>query len=57
MKRLELLQKLDEIGVKFVRHGKKHDVYVQPKTNKESAVPRHTDIDEFTAKSILKKLS
>ena len=57
MKRVELLQKLSKTGAIFVRHGNKHDVYIQPKTNKESAIPHHADIDEFTAKSIIRKLS
>jgi mRNA interferase HicA len=57
MKKFELLQKLKEIGAVYVRHGGKHDVYMQPKTNKESAIPRHDEIDEYTAKSIIKKLS
>ena len=56
MKKAELLQKLNKLGVVFIRHGGKHDIYMQPKTNKESAVPRHDDINEYTAKSILKKL-
>ncbi|MDR2730547.1 MAG: type II toxin-antitoxin system HicA family toxin [Treponema sp.] len=41
----------------FVRHGGNHDVYCQPPTNKEAAVPRHNEINEYTAKAILKKLS
>jgi len=41
----------------LLRHGAKHDVYVQPKTSKEATVPRHDDINEYTAKAILKKLS
>jgi predicted RNA binding protein YcfA (HicA-like mRNA interferase family) len=57
MKQFELLQRLGKIGAVFVRHGGNHDVYMQPKTNKEAAVPRHADINEYTAKSILKKLS
>jgi predicted RNA binding protein YcfA (HicA-like mRNA interferase family) len=57
MKQFELLQRLSKIGAVFVRHGGNHDVYMQPKTNKEAAVPRHDDINEYTAKSILKKLS
>ena len=57
MKRKELIQRLCRMGAEFVRHGKKHDIYIQPKTNKESAVPRHDNIDEYTAKSIIKKLS
>ena len=57
MKKVELLQKLNRQGAVLVRHGAKHDVYVQPKTNKEATVPRHDDINEYTAKAILKKLS
>jgi predicted RNA binding protein YcfA (HicA-like mRNA interferase family) len=57
MKRSELLQRLNKTGAVFVRHGGSHDVYMQPKTNKEAAVPRHDDINEYTAKSILKKLA
>ena len=57
MKKTELLQKLTQQGAVLLRHGAKHDVYLQPKTNKEATVPRHNDINEFTAKAILKKLS
>ncbi|MCL2722664.1 MAG: type II toxin-antitoxin system HicA family toxin [Treponema sp.] len=57
MKRNKLLQILNQMGVIFVRHGKKHDVYIQPATRIETTVPRHTDIKEFTAKSIIKTLS
>jgi hypothetical protein len=45
------------MGVVFVRHGKKHDVYRQPITKIETTVPRHDEIKEFTAKSIVKTLS
>ncbi len=41
MKRIVLLQKLNQQGAVFVRHGGNHDVYKQPKTDKEAAVPRH----------------
>jgi predicted RNA binding protein YcfA (HicA-like mRNA interferase family) len=57
MKKTELIQRLNLQGAVLLRRGGKHDVYVQPKTNKEATVPRHTEINEFTAKAILKKLS
>jgi len=57
MKRTKLLQMLNQMGVIFVRHGKKHDVYMQPITKIETTIPRHNDIKEFTAKSIIKTLS
>ena len=57
MKRTKLLQILTQMGVVFVRHGKKHDVYKQPVTKVETTIPRHDDIKEFTAKSIIRTLS
>ena len=45
------------MGVVFVRHGGKHDVYKQPITKIETTVPRHDEIKEYTAKSIIKTLS
>ena len=57
MKRTKLLQTLNQIGVVFVRHGKKHDVYKQPVTKIETTVPRHDEIKEFTARNIIKTLS
>jgi predicted RNA binding protein YcfA (HicA-like mRNA interferase family) len=57
MKRAALLKKLNQQGAVFTRHGAKHDVYTQPRTNKDATVPRHDEINEYTAKAILKKLS
>ena len=57
MKNFELIKKLKQQGAVFVRHGSKHDVYMQPRTDKEATVPRHNEINEYTAKAILKKLS
>jgi len=57
MKKTQLLQILNKMGAVFVRHGKKHDVYKQPATNLETTIPRHDEIKEFTAKSIIKTLS
>ena len=57
MKRIRLVQILNQMGIVFVRHGKKHDVYMQPVTKMETTVPRHSEIKELTAKSIIKTLS
>ena len=57
MKKTELLQILNQMGVVFVRHGRKHDVFKQPMTNVETTIPRHSEIKEYTAKSIIKTLS
>ena len=57
MKRGTLLKILKRQGCIFVKHGKRHDQYMQPKTGKIDQIPRHSDISEDTAKSIIKNLS
>jgi len=57
MKREKLLEKVNEAGAFFVRHGKKHDIYETPHSHEFISIPRHPDINEYTAKDIIKKLS
>ena len=57
MKREKLLEKVIEAGAVFVRRGKKHDIYENPRTHEYTQIPRHSDINEYTAKDILKKVS
>lgn len=57
MKRRELIQKLEELGAVLIRHGARHDWYQNPQTKASQPVPRHTEINELLAKSIIKKLS
>jgi len=57
MKREKLLEKVNETGAVFIRHGKKHDIYENPRTHEFTSIPRHPDINEYTAKDIIKKMS
>jgi hypothetical protein len=57
VKREKLPEKVNETGAVFVRHGMKHDVYENPRTHEYTQIPRHSDINEYTAKDIIKKLS
>ncbi len=57
MKRKELIKKIGEAGCVFVRHGRNHDLYVNPKTGKRQPVPRHNEIDDYLAKHIIKLLT
>ena len=41
MKREELLKRLREAGCELVRHGGRHDWWVQSKSGVQQAVPRH----------------
>ena len=57
MKRQKLLKEIVKQGAVFVRHGAKHDVYENPRTNTSTQVPRHTNINEIVAKAIIKFFS
>ncbi len=52
MKRRELEKKLRSMGWRLVRHGARHDVWSDGE--REIAVLRHNEINEYTAKAILK---
>jgi mRNA interferase HicA len=53
MKRREFEKRLQMLGWKFCRHGSKHDVWTNGEY--EIAVPRHGEINEYTARAILKE--
>jgi len=57
MKRNLLLKEIRKRGAVFIRHGKKHDIYENPKTGVVEQVPRHPDIEENLARNIIKRLS
>jgi predicted RNA binding protein YcfA (HicA-like mRNA interferase family) len=57
MKRLLLIKTITNSGAVLVRHGSRHDIYSNPKTGAIDQVPRHADIKENLAKSIIKNLS
>lgn len=57
MKRRDLIKRLEEMGCVFSRHGGKHDWYTNQLTKQSQPIPRHNEISENLAKSIIKKLS
>lgn len=57
MKRRDLIKKIEEGGAVFIRHGGKHDWYQNPETKMAQPVARHTEIKEFVAGSIIRKLA
>ncbi len=52
MKRTDLEKLLTKLGWVLNRHGAKHDVWSNGE--RKIAVPRHSEINEYTAQSILK---
>jgi mRNA interferase HicA len=53
MKRRLLEQRLRELGWRPERHGRRHDVWRRREL--EVAVPRHREINEYTARCILRE--
>lgn len=53
MKRRDLEKKLRELGWHLARHGANHDVWTRGEC--ELVVPRHVEINEYTAKAILRE--
>jgi predicted RNA binding protein YcfA (HicA-like mRNA interferase family) len=54
LKRQKLLKEIIKRGAVFVRHGANHDIYENPRTNTSTQIPRHSNINEFVAKAIIK---
>ena len=53
MKRRDLIKKLEKAGFRFKEHGGNHDTYKRGRDTEQ--IPRHKEINEITAKNILKK--
>jgi mRNA interferase HicA len=52
MKRRALVRHLESHGCHLHREGGSHSIYVNPAFNATSAVPRHTEINDFLARKI-----
>jgi len=57
MKRRELIKILENAGCVLIRHGGAHDWYTNHELEVSQPVPRHTEINELLARSIIKKLT
>jgi len=56
MKRIDLVAHLRKNDCILLREGGGHSIYFNPSNLKTSAVPRHREIKEFTARKICKDL-
>jgi mRNA interferase HicA len=55
MKKRELEKALRQLGWTFLRHGRRHDVWTDG--NREEAIPRHTEINEKLAQTMLRRVT
>lgn len=56
MKRRDVIREPERLGYKMVRDDGNHTIFHKPGKPLES-VPRHNELNEFTAKEILKRAS
>ncbi|MFZ4703084.1 MAG: type II toxin-antitoxin system HicA family toxin [Candidatus Methylumidiphilus sp.] len=56
MKTGNFIRELIGRGCFLKRHGKKHDIYANPKSGKQAPVPRHPEIQESLCELIRKQL-
>ncbi len=54
MKRTDLIKILEKNGFSLSRHGSEHDVYSNEIV--KVSIPRHREINELTARGILKEV-
>jgi len=56
MKRNQLIKYCTKNGCVWDREGSNHTIYYNPKNEKSSAIPRHTEIDDKLCNNICKQL-
>ncbi|MEW5815875.1 MAG: type II toxin-antitoxin system HicA family toxin [Spirochaetota bacterium] len=56
MKRSQLIKEIEKAGCVLKRHGKRHDLYVNPANGMQQPIPRHSEIDNILAAHIKKYL-
>ena len=56
MKRRDLLAHLARHGCRFVREGGDHSIWENPANRRRTAIPRHREIVDFTARRICRQL-
>jgi len=52
MKRVDLIRNLEQHGCRLLREGASHAIYIDASNRWTSAVPRHREINNYTARNI-----
>ena len=56
MNRRDFIRELTRSGCYLDRHGKRHDLYLNPQNGRKAAVPRHTEIKNSLCELIRRQL-
>jgi len=56
MNRRALIRELTARGCVLLRHGSRHDVYLNPANGRQAPIPRHNEVQESLCRLIRKQL-
>lgn len=56
MKRKDLVKHLRRHGCELLREGRSHSVWMNPINEQQASVPRHREINDYTARIICRQL-
>jgi len=56
LKRAEFIRKINGLGCELLRHGNRHDIYINTNNGKRAPIPRHKEIADTLTRIILKQL-
>ena len=56
MKRKDLVKHLRRHGCELLREGRSHSVWVNPANQQQASVPRHREINDYTARGVCRQL-
>ena len=56
MKHVDLIRHLTQLGCHLNRQGARHEIYVNPANGNRTAVPRHREVKDTTARKICDQL-
>jgi hypothetical protein len=54
--RREFIREIVRKGCVLERHGRKHDLYLNPRTGRKAPVPRHNELKDTLCEGIRKQL-
>ena len=57
MKRRALLSHLQAHGCVPLREGASHSIWINPQSGRKEAIPRHSEIKKYLARSICRNLA
>ena len=56
MKRQDLVRHLRQYDCELLREGRSHSVWLNSANHRQSTIPRHREVDDYTARAICRQL-